>query len=71
MNSPHIACPFRPGDRVVFSPSKRTERLYQDIERFGVKVGEVRAIVEIREGTYLYFEGGLGGWPWNEFHLAT
>jgi hypothetical protein len=68
---PHeSACPFSVGDAVVFAPSARTAGRYQDIERFGVRVGEVRTIVEIREGTYLYFEGGAGGWPWSEFRRA-
>jgi hypothetical protein len=24
-------------------------------------------IAEIRDDTYLYFNSGAGGWPWNEF----
>lgn len=64
------ACPFRVGDRVVFSPSERTLGLYQDIDRFGIKVGEQYTVMEIRDGTYLYFENGAGGWPWNEFQAA-
>jgi hypothetical protein len=68
---PLPACPFAVGDAVVFAPSARTLGLYRDIGRLGVKVGEVRTIVEIREGTYLYFEGGVGGWPWPEFQCAA
>ena len=45
----------------------RTLGLYQHIESFGVKPDEVRAIQEIRNDCYLYFEAGAGGWPWNEF----
>ena len=60
-------CPFKVGDIVRFTPSERTTAHYQDIERFGVRVGEVRTVREIRDGTYLYFENGAGGWPWNEF----
>ena len=70
MNKAPSTCPFRVGDQVVFSPSNRTRGLYQDIERFGVKIGEKRTISEIREETYLYFDGGAGGWPWNEFSRA-
>jgi hypothetical protein len=64
-------CPFRVGDRVVFSPSERTRGLYQDIDAFGIRIGEERIIVDIRDGTYLYFEDGAGGWPWNEFEAAA
>jgi hypothetical protein len=60
-------CPFRIGDQVVFSPPKRTTGLYQDIERFGVKVGHSYRIADIKDGTYLYFDSGKGGWPWTEF----
>lgn len=64
-------CPFRVGDLVRFVPSARTRGLYQNIEETrGVKLDEVNAIREIREGTYLYFDGGRGGWPWNEFETA-
>jgi hypothetical protein len=64
-------CPFNVGDTVQFTPSRRTQDLYQDIERFGIRMGEQRVIEEIREGVYLYFSGGAGGWPWNEFSKAT
>jgi hypothetical protein len=64
-------CPFHVGDTVEFTPCQGTRGLYQDIERFGIRVGEKRVIEEIREGTYLYFSGGAGGWPWNEFTKAT
>ncbi len=66
-----VACPFVVGDLVTFTPSKRTLGHYQDIEHFGVRVGETLAISEIRESCYLYFSGGSGGWPWNEFTRAT
>jgi len=71
MNTSEARCPFRVGDRVVFTPSDRTRGHYQDIERFGVKVGEERTIKEIRDGTYLYFDAGVGGWPWTEFRAVT
>jgi hypothetical protein len=63
-------CPFRVGDKVRFTPSSRTSGLYQDIARFGVRPGDERVVEEIREGVYLYFAGGQGGWPWNEFTKA-
>ena len=63
-------CPYSAGDAVTFNPSERTQGLYQDIERFGVRVGETLVIEEIRDGMYLYFKGGIGGWPWNEFSRA-
>ena len=63
-------CPFKVGDKVQFTPSKRTIGLYQNIERFGVRVGEVLTITEIKDGTYLYFNSNKGGWPWNEFTRA-
>jgi hypothetical protein len=62
-----IGCPFKVGDKVQFTPSKRTKGLYQDIERFGVHVGEVLTITEIKDGTYLYFGSNKGDWPWSEF----
>ena len=63
-------CPFDVGDYVRFTPSKRTLGLYQNIERFGVAPGEVRQIESIKDGIYLYFGSGQGGWPWSEFALA-
>jgi len=60
-------CPFKVGDMVRFSPSPRTQALYQDIDRFGLKVNQVAKIREIRRGIYLYFKNGRGGFPWNEF----
>ena len=64
-----IKCPFAVGDWVRFSPSDRTQGLYQDVEVFGVKIGEAVQITEIRDGCYLYFANG-GGWPWTEFFRA-
>lgn len=63
-------CPFKVGDKVKFTPSERTKGLYQDIERFGLRVGEVGTIMEIKDGIYLYFGSNKGGWPWNEFALV-
>jgi hypothetical protein len=63
-------CPFSVGDRVIFTPSQRTRGQYRDIERFGVRIGEVLTVREVRDGTYLYFDNGVGGWPWNEFSKA-
>ena len=67
MGRGHTICPFRVGDVVVFKPSERTVGHYQNIERFGVKPGEHYVVKEVREGTFLYFEDGAGGWPWSEF----
>jgi hypothetical protein len=63
-------CPFGIGDTVRFTPSPRTRGLYQDIARFGLGIGEEAVIREIREGTYLYFDSGAGGFPWNEYTLV-
>jgi hypothetical protein len=63
--------PFKVGDYVCFTPSNRTSGLYQDIERFGVRVGDIYKIKEIKDGIYLYFETGQGGWPWTEFTPET
>lgn len=63
-------CPFNVGDLVRFTPSPRTRGLYQNIERFGLRVDQEAVVKEIKEGMYLYFEGGAGGWPWNEFVLV-
>ena len=63
-------CPFRVGDRVRFTPSERTRGLYQSIESFGIRPGETQPITEIRNGCYLYFANGSGGWPRNEFSAA-
>ena len=64
-------CPFSIGDLVRFTPSQRTVGHYQDIERFGVRINQELVIVEIKDGVYLYFDNGAGGWPWNEFELVT
>jgi len=64
-------CPFQVGDLVRFTPSERTLSLYQDIQRFGINPGEIRAIAEIRNGCYLFFANGSGGWPWGEFSPAN
>jgi hypothetical protein len=63
-------CPFSVGEAVTFTPSQRTRGLYQVIERFGVHIGETLVIEEIRDDMYLYFKGGIGGWPWSEFSSA-
>lgn len=63
-------CPYSVGDEVRFTPSERTRGLYQNIERFGLKIDQVATIREVRDGVYLYFEGGSGGFPWNEFTLV-
>lgn len=60
-------CPFAIGDMVRFTPSSRTQGLYQNIGRFGLDPGETAEIREIRDGIYLYFDNGRGGFPWNEF----
>lgn len=62
-----IECPFKVGDRVRFTPSERTKGLYQNIERFGIREGEVLIIRKIKKGVYLYFDHQKGGWPWIEF----
>ena len=63
-------CPYNVGDEVRFTPSKRTCGLYQDVEGFGLKIGQTAIIREIRDGIYLYFDAGAGGFPWNEFSLV-
>lgn len=63
-------CPYKVGDVVRFTPSERTKGLYQDIERFGMGVGEEAIIRDVREGVYLYFDHGAGGFPWNEYTLV-
>lgn len=63
-------CPYKVGDVVRFCPSERTLGLYQDIEHFGLMVGQEAEIKSIGDGIYLYFDSG-GGWPWTEFELVT
>lgn len=63
-------CPFDVGDVVRFKPSERTRGHYQNFERFGLKPNDVAEIKEIKDGIYLYFEDGKGGWAWNEFELV-
>jgi len=63
-------CPFKVGDVVKFTPSERTRNLYQNIERFGLAIEQTVVIREIRDGIYLYFDNGAGGFPWNEFSPA-
>ncbi|MHB9054462.1 MAG: hypothetical protein ACYC5F_10860 [Thermoleophilia bacterium] len=63
-------CPFEVGDAVKFTPSERTRGLYQNIERFGLKVGQEAIVREVRDGIYLYFDDGAGGFPWKEFSLV-
>jgi hypothetical protein len=60
-------CPFVVGELVRFTPSERTRGLYQGIEGFGIQPGDAQPIAEIRNGCYIYFANGAGGWPWNEF----
>lgn len=62
-------CPYDLGDVVRFTPSNRTRGLYQNIERFGIAIGEEATILEVRDGVYLYFVNGAGGFPWNEYSL--
>jgi hypothetical protein len=70
METEKATCPFAVGDMVTFTPSERTRGHYQDIEGFGIRVGQTLAISEVREGYYLYFAGGSGGWPWTGFTSA-
>jgi hypothetical protein len=63
-------CPFKPGDFVRFSPSERTRNHYQDVEAFGIKIGQVMRIETIKDEVYVIFAGHTEGWPWNEFILA-
>jgi hypothetical protein len=60
-------CPFQVGEMVRFNPSERTLGHYQDIASLGIEPGEAMPVAEIRGGCYLYFAGGVGGWPWTEF----
>lgn len=66
----NMVCPYKIGDIVCFCPSERTRGHYQDIENFGLRIGEEVEIKFIKDGVYLYFENG-GGWPWTEFKLVT
>lgn len=68
--SQSAVCPYKVGDLVGFCPSERTRGHYQDVEGFGLRVGEVAEIKSIKDGIYLYFEQG-GGWPWTEFEPAN
>jgi len=63
-------CPYDVGDMVRFTPSERTKGLYQDVERFGLAIGEEAVIREIRDDVYLYFDDEAGGFAWNEFSLV-
>ena len=63
-------CPFAVGDLVRFTPTDRTRGHYQNIDGYGIAVGEVKRIEAIRDDTYLYFANGAGGWPWKEFTRA-
>jgi len=60
-------CPFKIGDKVIFTPSERTKGQYQDIESMGISIGEVITIAEIKDNCYLYSLKGMGGWPWSEW----
>ena len=62
-----MSCPFSIGDTLVFTPSARTRGLYQNIEAFGMEVGKIYVVREIRDDQYIYADNGAGGWPWNEF----
>jgi hypothetical protein len=66
-----LQCPFAVGDVVRFSPSERTRNHYQDIGTLGVKPDQELEIKSIKDRMYLYFDGGIGGWPWNEFTLVS
>ena len=63
-------CPFNIGDKVKFTPSKRTQGQYQNIEGMGVAIGEIIIIGEIKDNCYLYSNEGKGGWPWNEWEAV-
>jgi len=63
-------CPFSIGDIVRFTPSEKTLGHYQNIEKFGIRVGQELPVQNIQDDMYLYFENDAGGWPWNEFTLV-
>ncbi len=42
-------CSYKVGDKVKFKPSERKRGLYQDIDSFGISIGEVITVGEIIE----------------------
>ena len=70
MGQSQIVCPFDIGDVVRFTPSERTRGHYQDIESFGVKIGQEVEVKKIKDDMYLYFADDAGEWPFNEFELV-
>ena len=59
-------CPYKKGDKLVFSPSERTISSYQDITLFGLIPGCIYVLDSVKENMYLHFEEG-GGFPYGEF----
>lgn len=64
-------CPFRTGELIRFTPSKRTRGLYQDIDALGVQIDEIIAVGNIKDDTYIYTKDGRGGWPWPEWSSTS
>jgi hypothetical protein len=46
--------PFEIGNVVRFAPSEGTRSLYQNIERFGVAIGEEAEVKSIRDNVYAW-----------------
>jgi len=71
MRTPKQECPFKIGDRVLFSPSERTTGWYQHAwDRLRIKPGDHGTITKIDQGVYVYLDDNRGGFFWTEYKLA-
>ena len=71
MQAQEQRCPFKIGDRVVFSPSEHTVGWYQHAwDKFRLKPGDFGTITRIDQGVYVYLDDDRGGFFWSEYKLA-
>jgi len=60
--------PFKIGDRVVFSPDKRTIGWsWPSFDRLRLKPGDIGVVTRIEKDMYLYLDDERGGFHWECF----
>jgi hypothetical protein len=63
--------PFKVGDRVIFSPDKRTIGWsYPGFDRLRLKPGDLGVVTRIEKGQYLFLDDDRGGFHWQCFKAA-
>lgn len=71
MDSRNQPCPFKVGDRVVFSPNERAIGWsWSSFERLRIKPGDTGVVTRINNDAYVYIDDDRGGFSWDCFTRA-